>query len=221
MRINRYIALATGLSRRSADIVIAEGRVTVDGAAPISPGQNITPAHAVTLDGQTLAVPTTQTILFNKPVGYIVSRDGQGRETIYRLLPPELHELKPIGRLDKDSSGLLLLTNDGQLAQQLTHPRFAKAKVYEVLLGRPLAPEDRTRISKQGIILEDGASKLQLNPMQPDDAKHWRITMTEGRNRQIRRTFDAAGYTVRKLHRIQFGDYRLEASLRPGDYTLV
>src|SRR5690606_28032606 len=138
----------------------------------------------------TLATGTV-TIMLNKPVGYVVSRAGQGSRTIYDLLPPEYHHLKPIGRLDKDSSGLLLLTNDGQLAQDLTHPQYQKIKIYEVELNIPPLQPHRETSSNHGVELDHGNSRLILDPLEDDGGRSWRFTMHEGRNRQIRRTFAA------------------------------
>ena len=220
MRINKYIAGVTGLSRRAADAAIAEGRVLVNGAKP-RPGQEVTDADEVLLDHKKLGnAQTIQTIILNKPTGYVVSRDGQGSRTIYDLLPPQLHHLKPVGRLDKDSSGLLLLTNDGQLAQQLTHPKYQKTKVYEIKLDKALEPLHRQMISDHGIQLDDGPSKLLLERMEEGNDKAWRVTMSEGRNRQIRRTFAALGYEVRYLHRTDFGSHAL-AGLPKGSYRAV
>ncbi|HSX44149.1 MAG TPA: pseudouridine synthase [Candidatus Saccharimonadales bacterium] len=204
MRVNKYIAQATGLSRRAVDAAIKDRRVSVNGL-PASAGQQIAASDIVTLDKRPITPDVkTVTLILNKPIGYVVSRDGQGSQTIYDLLPPEYHGLKPVGRLDKDSSGLLLLTNDGQLAHQLTHPSFQKEKVYEVVLDKPLESKDRSDI-ESGIELEDGVSRLSLS----GEGAAWIVTMNEGRNRQIRRTFAARGYTVTKLHRIQFGPYKL------------
>ncbi len=204
MRVNKYIAQATGLSRRAVDAAIKDSRVSVNGL-PASAGQQIAASDIVTLDKRPITPDVkTVTLILNKPIGYVVSRDGQGSQTIYDLLPPEYHGLKPVGRLDKDSSGLLLLTNDGQLAHQLTHPSFQKEKVYEVVLDKPLESKDRSDI-ESGIELEDGVSRLSLS----GEGAAWIVTMNEGRNRQIRRTFAARGYTVTKLHRIQFGPYKL------------
>ncbi len=216
MRINRFVASATGMSRRDADHVIDEGRVLVNGQPP-QVGQNIIGGDTVTLDNVPVTLQNTQTILFNKPVGYVCSRDGQGNQTIYDLLPPELHHLKPVGRLDKDSSGLLLLTNDGKLAQQLTHPSFQKIKQYEIMLRQPLQPLHRQMISDIGLQLIDGLSRLQLERLRDGNETAWKVTMHEGRNRQIRRTFESLGYTVSKLHRTHFGPYRL-SSIKPGQY---
>jgi 23S rRNA pseudouridine2605 synthase len=217
MRINKFVALATGMSRRTADQAIAEGRVAVNGRPPTA-GQQVTDEDQINLDGQTLQKPAATTIMMNKPVGYVVSRDGQGSQTIYDLLPEEYQSLKPVGRLDKDSSGLLLLTNDGTLAQELTHPKYQKQKVYEIELDKPLEPLHQQMINDVGIQLDDGPSRLQLEKL--DDARHWRVRMAEGRNRQIRRTFSALGYEVTKLHRTQFGGYQLN-ELEPGQTKIA
>lgn len=219
MRINKFVAAGTGLSRRAADRAIEEGRVRINGQVA-SPGHDVIPADTVTLDGVRLKPMKPQTVIFNKPVGYVTSRDGQGSKTIYDLVPPELHHLKPVGRLDKDSSGLLLLTNDGELAQQLTHPSFHKAKIYEIAIDKPLQPLHRQMISDIGIQLEDGSSKFLLERLEDGNDKAWRITMHEGRNRQIRRTFRALGYTVTALHRTHFGEHYL-GDIRPGDFRKV
>jgi 23S rRNA pseudouridine2605 synthase len=213
MRINVFIAKATGLSRRAADQAVEDGRVSVNGA-PARTGAQVLEKDRITLDGKPLSTPEkTTTIMFNKPAGFVVSRDGQGSQTIYDLLPAEHRNLKPIGRLDKDSSGLLLLTNDGQLANQLTHPRYHKTKIYEVELDKPLSPEDRQAVER-GVKLSDGLSKLQIKNR---NGVLFTVTMSEGRNRQIRRTFAARGYTVVKLHRTHFGDHKLQ-NLKPGQW---
>ena len=157
--------------------------------------------------------------MFNKPVGYICSRDGQGNQTIYDILPEEWQRLNSIGRLDKDSSGLLLLTNDGELANQLTHPRYQKTKVYEVRLNKPLAPLHQQMISDHGISLSDGISKLLIEKLD-DEGRELKITMHEGRNRQIRRTFGSLGYDVTRLHRTHFGNYSLGV-MKSGEYKVI
>lgn len=217
MRINKFIAQATGLSRRAADAAIDAGRILVNDRTPEA-GQQITEKDSVTLDGQLLTMNGRQvTILLNKPVGFVCSRDGQGSRTIYELLPPELQQLKPAGRLDKDSSGLLLMTTDGQLAYQLTHPKFQKLKKYKIAVNKDLTEEDYKKITTDGVMLEDGVSRFSLAPINTQ-RKEWKVEMQEGRNRQIRRTFEALGYSVVKLHRTHFGPYTL-GTLAPGDFT--
>ena len=159
--------------------------------------------------------------MLNKPVGYVCSRRAQGDSpTIYAILPQAFHHLKPVGRLDRNSSGLLLLTNDGDFAFQMTHPKFVKTKVYSVRLDRDLEPLHQQMISDFGVILEDGPSKLHLERLRDDSRREWRVIMSEGRNRQIRRTFASLGYEVKKLHRTSFGNYSL-GDMKPGSYELV
>jgi 23S rRNA pseudouridine2605 synthase len=219
MRLNKYIALSTGLSRRAADEAIAQNRVRVNGIQPTA-GQQIGTEDKVALDGSPVApAASTTTIMLNKPAGYVCSREGQGSRTVYDLLPEELHTLKPVGRLDKDSSGLILLTNDGELAQQLTHPSFRKMKVYQVTLDKVLLPLHQQMITDYGIRLEDGVSKFQLERTRSNDVE-WTVMMFEGRNRQIRRTFESLGYNVIKLHRISLGNYKL-GNLEQGKYEVI
>lgn len=220
MRINRYVALATGISRRAADKAISDGRVAINDT-PATPGDTVEANQTVTLDNRAITPPVnTTTILLNKPAGYVCSRNGQGSKTIYDLLPQALHALKPIGRLDKDSSGLLLLTDDGKLAYELTHPSRQKVKIYEITLEKSLEPLHRQMIQDFGVQLDDGPSKFSVERINEDDNKSWRVTMYEGRNRQIRRTFASLGYTVIMLHRTHFGAFSLHG-LESGQYQIV
>ena len=220
MRINKYIAGATGISRRMADKAVTSGRVEINGQSATA-GSDVLETDVVKLDGRVVTQPVTlTTVMFNKPVGYVVSREGQGSKTIYEILPAEYRLLKPLGRLDKNSSGLLLLTNDGNLANGLTHPRYAKTKIYQVTLGKPLVPLHQQMINDHGINLEDGNSQLQLERLIDGDDTKWRVTMREGRNRQIRRTFESLNYYVAGLHRTNFGEYQL-GELAPGQTKLT
>lgn len=220
MRINKFVAQSTGLSRRSADKAVAEGRVMLNQRLATL-GDEVIETDKVALDGRSITPAVkTITVMLNKPVGYVCSRDGQGSQTVYDLLPPEYQVLKSIGRLDKNSSGLLLMTNDGDLANQLTHPRYAKTKIYEISLSTSLAPLHQQMINDIGVQLDDGRSQLGLQKL--DEAgKDWQITMQEGRNRQIRRTFESLGYNVVKLHRTVFGPYRLDQMAPTQRYKLV
>lgn len=208
MRINKYIASSGVLSRRAADVAVAQGRVLINSVVA-TPGADVTTTDTVLLDGRPVQpIPERVLIMLNKPVGYVCSRNGQGSPSIYELLPSNYHHLNPIGRLDKDTSGLLLLTNDGHLAQDLSHPSKQKNKVYEVELDRPMQPLHRQMISDHGVMLEDGISKFELERI-GESNQSWKITMHEGRNRQIRRTFKALGYGIKQLHRTTFGPYDL------------
>lgn len=220
-RLNKYLALQLGISRREADNLIADGNVTINGTAATL-GARFTPGDSIAVNGKQLSTKTAyEYIAFNKPVGYVCSRKQQGDSpTIYDLIPKQYHHLKPVGRLDRDSSGIILLTNDGDFAFQMTHPKFAKTKIYTVQLESELSPLHQQMISDYGVNLEDGVSKLQLERINETDRKNWVVTMHEGRNRQIRRTFGSLGYTVKKLHRTNFGNYAL-GDIKPGEFTIV
>lgn len=210
-RLNKYLALQLGIARREADDLIVAGRVRLnDHTATL--GARITDDDTVHVDGSPITRRAAyRYVLFHKPTNYVCSRKRQGEsETIYALLPSEMHALKPVGRLDRDSSGILLLTNDGNFAHQMTHPSFHKTKVYEIILDHDLEPLHQQMIADYGVELEDGRSQFALQRLHDDDRREWQITMSEGRNRQIRRTFAALGYVVRALHRTHFGPYGLD-----------
>jgi 23S rRNA pseudouridine2605 synthase len=209
-RLNKFIASQLSLGRRAADDLIVGGKVTVNNAVA-KLGARFKPGDVVKVSGQTLSnLPQGFLyLLMNKPVGYVCSRRQQGdTPTIYSLLPAKYQHLKTVGRLDKDSSGLILLTNDGDLAHRLTHPSFTKVKKYQVSLNKPLQPLHHQMINDHGIDLPDGRSKFQLERLKEGDSSKWQVTMHEGRNRQIRRTFLALGYVVTNLHRTQFGPWQ-------------
>lgn len=219
-RLNKELALHLGISRREADSLIEKGLVTVNNTVATL-GARLTETDIVAVKGKLLPRNTAYTyVVLNKPAGFVSSRRKQGDDpTLYALLPKEYQTLKTVGRLDKDSSGLILLSNDGDFTYRMTHPSFHKAKTYEVRLSTPLEPLHQQMISDYGVQLEDGKSKLLLEKL--DDAGHtWRITMHEGRNRQIRRTFASLGYTVTKLHRTHFGNYSLDG-IHPGKFKAV
>ncbi|HMR73351.1 MAG TPA: pseudouridine synthase, partial [Candidatus Saccharibacteria bacterium] len=244
IRLNKFLAHAAGISRRQADEAIAAGRVRVEGTTAVM-GTQVADGASVTLDGKLVSAQQNYTyIVLHKPVSYICSRRRQGNTpTIYELLPVQYRALKAVGRLDKDSSGLLLLTDDGDFAHRMTHPGFHKTKVYEVQLNKPLEPLHQQMISDYGITLEDGVSQFLVEKLEhrPQDRKierprevtykrttrtseaarkTYRVTMHEGRNRQIRRTFAALGYTVARLHRITFGNYSL-GDIKSGTYEVT
>ena len=220
-RLNKFLARQLGISRREADVLIENETVTINNTLATL-GARITPSDSINVAGAPVShkPAALRYIAHNKPVDYVCSRRAQGSTpTIYSLLPPEFHALKPVGRLDKDSSGLLLLTNDGDFAYRMTHPKFAKTKQYRVRLDRDLEPLHQQMISDFGIDLDDGRSQLILTRLD-DNRREWHITMSEGRNRQIRRTFTALGYTVTRLHRTNFGNYAL-GDINQGEWRKV
>ena len=224
IRLNKFLAERLGVSRREADDLIVGGKITIDGK-PAELGARIDKAQEVCYNKK--VIPFEHKYLYiglNKPVGYVCSRKRQGETpTVYELLPEKYRLLKTVGRLDKDSSGLILLTNDGDFAYQMTHPKFFKTKIYHVELDRNLEPLHQQMIADFGVQLPDGVSKLgltRLDAPESGERKRFEVEMHEGRNRQIRRTFEALGYTVQKLHRLEFGKYTL-GELKPGEFREV
>ena len=212
MRLNKFIAAAIGCSRREADNLISTKQISINGqVAKIGAQVEVANGDLVKLHDKLLSLPKNRTlVMLNKPVGYVSSRRAQAKDakTLYELLPEKYRRLKTVGRLDQNSSGLILLTDDGDFAFQMTHPKFAKTKVYLVKLDKALEPLHQQVISDFGVDLPDGKSQLYLEKLD-DNRREWRVTMSEGRNRQIRRTFDSLGYIVVGLHRIDFGIFSL------------
>ena len=220
IRLNKFLAERLGVSRREADDLIASHKVQInDKIAAL--GARVDKSSKVCYNNKIVPFDTEYTyIAFNKPTGYVCSRHAQGdTPTLYELLPDEFRKLKTVGRLDKDSSGLILLTNDGDFAYQMTHPKFHKEKIYEVQLDHPLEPLHQQMISDYGVMLDDGPSKFTVAKKQSDPPIYL-ATLSEGRNRQIRRTFAALGYRVTGLHRIQFGKFQL-SGLKSGKYVII
>ena len=218
MRINKWIAGQTGFGRRTVDRFIEEGKITVNGAVA-SMGQSVDGTETITLNGRVIEAQHTEpiTILLHKPRGYVCSRDGQGSKTVYDLLPEKYQDLKLAGRLDRDSSGLLILSNDGDVIQGLTHPTLHKQKTYIVTTRRPLSETDLTAIKKGVDIGDPRLSSFEISPI-PDHDRKYKAVLLEGRNRQIRRTMEAVGNQVVTLHRTSMGDFALKG-LAQGTYT--
>ena len=220
IRLNKFLAERLGISRREADELIARGEVFVD-KKPAVLGEKIDNSSEVCYNKKIIPFLKEYTyLLFNKPVGVVCSKKRQGEvPTLYELLPEKYRSLKTVGRLDKDSSGLIILTDDGDFSYQMTHPKFYKIKVYHVKLDRPLAPLHQQIIADFGIEIGDGISKLGLEKLN-EERTEFIVEMSEGRNRQIRRTFAALGYSVVRLNREKFGNYSL-GELKPGKFREV
>jgi 23S rRNA pseudouridine2605 synthase len=221
IRLNKHLALQLGISRREADELIDRGQVQINDTVATL-GARFNEGDTITLKGEAVKSGTSfEYLLLHKPVGYVCSRSAQGDSpTVYALLPEKYHSLKLVGRLDKNSSGLIMLTNDGDFAYHMTHPKFSKTKIYTVRIDKDLEPLHQQMISDHGVTLEDGVSKLMLGRLSEKDRKVWQVTMREGRNRQIRRTFESLGYSVQKLHRTNFGNYAL-GDITSGKFEIV
>lgn len=221
-RLNKFLALQLGISRRQADEMISSGKILVNGKIA-KLGARFIESDEIKIGDRLISseLNKKQYLLFNKPKGYVCSRKKQGEnQTIYAILPKKYHHLKPVGRLDKDSSGLLILSNDGDFAFRMTHPKFRKNKEYLVRIDQPLEPLHQQMISDFGVNLPDGKSQLGLDRLD-ESRMFWRVLMSEGRNRQIRRTFASLGHNVVYLHRVVFGAYFLPEDLKSGDFMEV
>jgi len=220
-RVNKELALTLGVSRREADDLIAKKRVKIN-EQTARLGDRVSQEDNIFVDGKKISRAQKLTyILVNKPAGYVCSRKQQGdNPTIYSILPKKFHHLKTVGRLDKNSSGLILMTNDGDFNYKMTHPKFYKIKKYQVKLDKDLEPLHQQMINDYGITLEDGPSKLTLERADDKGRRDWNVIMHEGRNRQIRRTFKALGYEVIRLNRTDFGNYAL-GDIKPGEFMEV
>ncbi|MBS1635008.1 MAG: rRNA pseudouridine synthase [Bacteroidetes bacterium] len=205
VRLNRYIANAGICSRREADVLIASGIVTVNGKTITEMGFKVKPGDEVTYDGAKIRNEEKRYLLLNKPKDYITTMDDpQERRTVMELISSACRErLYPVGRLDRNTTGLLLFTNDGDLAAKLTHPKHNIKKVYHVTLNKKITPADFKQIS-EGIELEDGFIKPDAIEYAEEGKKDIGIEIHSGRNRIVRRIFEQLGYEVVKLDRVAF-----------------
>lgn len=225
-RLARFLAHAGVASRRHAEELIAAGRVRVNGVVINTQGARIDPTRdLVSVDGKTIREKAPHAyILLHKPIGYVsTAHDPQGRPTVLDLLPPELRALRlyPVGRLDRDTSGLLLLTNDGDFAQRLTHPRYEKEKHYEALVNGIPSPQTLHALCTGVTFTEDDGNSYTSSPAQVHIARHdertsiLALTLHEGRKRQVRRMLHAVGHPVLQLRRSGLGSLTLKG-VPPG-----
>ncbi len=222
VRLNKYIASSDLCSRRKADEYIKNGSVTVNGKVVQELGYIVNDKDKVFVNKKLVTPAKHQYYRFFKPAGYITTReDDQGRKTIYDILPENLYSLKPVGRLDKDSTGLLILTNDGDLINALTHPSVKVPKVYLVTINSSIHRHELEKLAN-GIELEPGKiayADIQVLDM---DSKHteMQITLYQGMNRQIRKMFKSIGYEVKTLKRIQHATISLDG-LKRGEFKPI
>jgi 23S rRNA pseudouridine2605 synthase len=207
-RLHKRIAASGICSRRAAEVLIAEGRVAVNGEVVTAMGVLVTPDDLIEVDGEAIGFAKTYTLVMNKPVGVVTTlSDPQGRPTVKRLLPDLGVQIKPVGRLDMESEGLLLFTNDGELANRLTHPRYKVDKEYEVVVTGHPDEKDLERLRK-GVYIEGGTTapaEVERKGQVTGTTQTLRITIHEGRKRQVRLMCDAIGHPVVNLKRVRIG----------------
>jgi 23S rRNA pseudouridine2605 synthase len=214
MRLAKYLATAGVASRRAAEAIIREGRVSVDGATVTDPAREVKPENVVRLDGEPVKADSARVVYaVNKPQGVVsTARDPQGRPTVVSLVPSAVR-LYPVGRLDIDTTGLLLLTNDGELAHRLTHPRFEVEKTYRAVVAGAPVREAELKALRNGVQLDDGrTAPAKVRRLAADTIE---LTIHEGRNRQVKRMCEAVGHPVRRLERVAFGPLKI-GELKPG-----
>jgi 23S rRNA pseudouridine2605 synthase len=223
IRLQVFLARAGVTSRRGGEELIRSGKVLVNGE-PAQLGAKVVPGRdLVTVSGRKVSLQPPEWVALHKPKGYVSTRDDpQGRKTVYDLLPSDLHHLFHVGRLDRDSSGLLLLTNDGETANRLLHPRYGTTKEYLVdLVGEP-TPEAVRQLTR-GVELDDGLARAEsakyLGELD-DGLFRVRLVMREGRRREVRRIFEALGYDVKRLFRQRFGSIEI-GPLRSGRWRYL
>jgi 23S rRNA pseudouridine2605 synthase len=217
LRLAKFLSGAGVASRRAAEELIRAGRVGVGGVVVRDPARDVGPRDAVTVDGLEVATIATRAVYaLNKPPGVVsTASDPQGRPTVVSLVPAGGRRLYPVGRLDADATGLILLTDDGELAHRLTHPSFEVDKTYRALVARPPVRERALQALRRGVDLDDGpTAPARARRIAGDTIE---LTIHEGRKRQVKRMCEAVGHPVIRLERVRFGPLRL-GDLAPGAY---
>jgi len=207
IRLNRFIANAGVCSRREADTLIRDGKIKVNGEVVREMGYKVRKKDKVVFQGRQLKSETHQYVLLNKPKGFVTTvKDPHAKHTVMELVDKACDErIYPVGRLDKDTTGLLLFTNDGETAKKLTHPSHKVRKIYQVELDKPITKTDFEKIIS-GLELEDGLAPVSELAIIGEDSRNLGIEVHIGRNRIVRRIFLHLGYKVKKLDRVMFGN---------------
>jgi 23S rRNA pseudouridine2605 synthase len=215
MRLAKFLAGSGVASRRASEVIIQDGRVTVDGDVVTDPARDVGDDNVVAVDGRSIGPQPSELVVYavNKPAGVVsTASDTHGRRTVVSLVKTSLR-LYPVGRLDADTTGLILLTNDGALAHRLTHPRFEVDKTYRAVVAKPPVRGQELDRLRAGVVLEDGrTAPARVTRVKPDTLE---LTIHEGRKRQVKRMCEEVGHRVLELQRIRFGPLRL-GDLKPG-----
>lgn len=218
IRLNKYLASCGVGSRRACDALVQEGEVIVNGEPCLNPGYRVQPGDHIRASGQRIRPLDVQSIVFHKPPGLVCTRkDEQGRATIYDLLPPRLHHLAHVGRLDLNSEGLLILSNDGELTQALTHPSHRVHKLYQVTTENAFENSILDQLEK-GVFTEVG--KARAVSVKRISSRRLEIVLDTGLKRQIRYMLLAVGHRVKRLVRLRIGDLTLD-NLKPGKWRVL
>ena len=218
VRLNKYLASCGIGSRRGCEELIESGRIEVNGSPCLKLATRITPSDHVRLDGKRVLPKEEMVVIFHKPRGYVCTRsDELGRQTIYNLLPPALYALHHVGRLDTDSEGMLILTNDGDLSQRLMHPSKSVEKEYLVTANQSFENAHLDQFVS-GVFTEEG--KLKAKSIERMSARRIKVILDHGAKRQIRVMFEALGYQVTKLLRVRIGNLWL-GDLEPAQYAIL
>jgi 23S rRNA pseudouridine2605 synthase len=214
MRLAKFLAHAGVASRRAAERLVADGRVTVGGEVVADPALDVDESSAVAVDGRPVRPEPREVYALNKPAGVVsTARDTHGRRTVVELVRSR-RRLYPVGRLDADTTGLILLTNDGDLAELLSHPRYGVRKVYRARIRPPRLSRPALRALREGVALDDGVTApARVRQPRPGVLE---IAIREGRKRQVRRMCEAVGHRVIALERVAFGPLGLRG-LAPGE----
>lgn len=219
VRLQKFLAQAGVASRRASEELIVAGRVTINGRAATELGVRVDPARDdVRVDGRRVRPATEQWFALHKPRGYLSTRsDPEGRRTLYELVPPPMRRLFYVGRLDFDSEGLVLLTNDGDTAHRMLHPRYGMEREYDVELDRAI-DDDALQQLRRGVQLDDG--RARAHTARRRGGNRVLLTLREGRKREVRRMFSELGYSVKRLRRVRYGPIRLH-DMAPGEWRAL
>ncbi len=218
VRLNKFLASAGVGSRRGCDALVFDGHVIINGEVCLNPGYRVQPEDFIKANGKRIEPMEIQSIVMHKPPGLVCTRsDENGRATIYELLPPRLHHLAHVGRLDLDSEGLLILSNDGELSQALTHPSHSIKKLYQVTTENAFENSILSQLEK-GVFTEVG--KARAVSVKRLSSRRMEMVLNTGLKRQIRYMVQAVGHRVKRLVRVRIGDLTIN-TLKPGKYRFL
>ncbi len=220
MRLDKYVSQSSGLSRKEVKLCIRQRRVAVDGRVVVSANDVVNEHCAVTLDGEVLSVPGNAYYMLNKPQGVVCATVDSRHPTVVDLIAGHGRRLHPVGRLDLDTTGLVLLTDDGLWSHAICSPKRKKSKTYEVMLAEPLV-ENAEKIFEQGMALKGEVKPTLPAALQRLSPTKVKVTLYEGRYHQVKRMFAALGNCVIGLHRLSIGSLVLDPTLQRGEYRML